>query len=127
MSSHGKRTSALQTELNRIVPLLATNDVERIILFGSLSRKDVYSHSDIDLLIIKHTEKRFLDRLEDVYRIVMPKCAPDVLVYSPEEIVKYQSKNSFLHKILSEGTLLYEREQGFRSFQMANSSEKRLR
>lgn len=120
-----KRASSLQAELERIVPLLITKDVEKIILFGSLSWNTVNSHSDIDLLIIKHTNKRFIDRLDDVYRVVQPELALDILVYSPEEIMEYQAQNSFLNKILSEGIVLYEKEQGIRSFQMVGTGKKR--
>ena len=120
-----QRASCLEAELERIVPLLITKAVEKIILFGSLSWDTVNSHSDIDLLIIKHTNKRFLDHFEDVYRVVQPELALDILVYSPGEITEYQEQNSFLNKILSEGIVIYEKEQGIRSFQMVGTGIKR--
>ena len=43
---------------------------QKIILFGSWARGERDAHSDIDLLIIKDTPARFLDRWTRVQRIL---------------------------------------------------------
>lgn len=71
--------------IEQIVSSLRGYDPERIILFGSHARWEADEYSDIDLVVIKETEERFLDRLKRVYDIVQPDFALDVLVYTPRE------------------------------------------
>jgi predicted nucleotidyltransferase len=56
----------LKAELDRIVSRLKNDpSVRLVLLFGSLARGDARDHSDIGLIVVKETEKRFLDRLDD--------------------------------------------------------------
>ncbi len=74
----------LRTELDRILNRLKKDlSVRFVLLFGSLARGDVRDHSDIDLIVVKETEKRFLDRLDEFYDDARE--AMDVLVYTPQE------------------------------------------
>jgi predicted nucleotidyltransferase len=41
----------------------------RIILFGSRARGDSDEASDADLIVVYRTEKRFLDRLAELYAL----------------------------------------------------------
>lgn len=76
----------LQAELDRMLELLkARPDVEQVILFGSLARKQAGARSDLDLVIIQDTPKRFLDRLADFYAYLGPRVEADILVYTPDE------------------------------------------
>lgn len=74
---------------------------ERMFLFGSWARGDIHRGSDIDLLIIKQTQKRFFDRIEEVLRIYKGKIALEPLVYTPEEFVQMK-KRPYLKSILKE-------------------------
>jgi predicted nucleotidyltransferase len=47
-----------------LVPILATHDIEKAILFGSVARRTADRRSDVDLLIVKRTDARFFDRYE---------------------------------------------------------------
>lgn len=105
-----KRKELLETELGRILDILKTLDIEKVILFGSLVSNNVSSTSDIDLVIIQKTEKRFLERLEDIYTVIKPRVAVDILVYTPEEFEKLQEESSFIRRILKEGRVLYEKK-----------------
>lgn len=105
-----KRKELLETELGRILDILKTLDIEKVILFGSLVSSNVSSTSDIDLVIIQKTEKRFLERLEDIYTVIKPRVAVDILVYTPEEFEKLQEESSFIRRILKEGRVLYEKK-----------------
>lgn len=82
---------------------------EKIILFGSLARGDVGRESDIDLLIVKKTNKRFLDRLDEFYSRIQPRVAVDVLVYTPEELESLAETRRFVKEILAEGVVVYEK------------------
>ena len=103
-------SGAIQERVERVVSSLQEYDPERIILFGSCARRDADEHSDIDIIVIKETEERFLDRLKRVYRLVKPSFAMDVLVYTPGELEEMRGRgNPFLEEALSEGIIVYER------------------
>jgi len=99
--------------LNRVrellSPLFARNGVIKAVLFGSLSRETETRKSDLDLIIIKDTPKRFFDRYEEFDRIydLIKDRAVDMLVYTPEELQNI-SHRPFLRKILEEGVTIYE-------------------
>jgi len=51
----------LKAELDRILKRLERDPtVHLVLLFGSLARDDARSSSDIDLIVVKETEKSFL-------------------------------------------------------------------
>ncbi len=109
----GERAEKLQNELNRIVPILAGHGVEKVVLFGSLRKGDIGPVSDIDLIVVQRTAKRFLDRIDDIIRLINPQCAMDIFVYTPEEIRILPKTNRFIRAALGEGSVLYEkRERG---------------
>jgi predicted nucleotidyltransferase len=102
-----------QARVAHIIASLEEYDPQRVILFGSWGRGDEDEYSDLDLVIIKETEERFLDRLERVYELVKPTFAMDVLVYTPQEFAKMQERdNPFIEMVLKEGVVIYERPKG---------------
>jgi len=87
---------------------------ERIILYGSFAYGVPDENSDIDLLIIKKTPERPLDRMALVHRIVdirdssYPAFSP--LVLTPEEIKqRLEIGDQFIQEILTKGEVLYAR------------------
>jgi predicted nucleotidyltransferase len=100
--------AALQKMLPAIIDKYAP---EKIILFGSLATGTVRESSDIDLVIIKKTTKRFLDRQLDVIRIADPDVATDFFVYTPEELAEgiKTSPHVFQKEIIAKGKVLYEK------------------
>ncbi len=106
------RTIAKQERVAHVIASLKEYDPQRVILFGSRARGDDDEYSDLDLVIIKETEERFLDRLERVYELVKPTFAMDVLVYTPQEFAEMQERdNPFIEMVLKEGVVIYERPQ----------------
>jgi len=103
-----KRKKGLEKELDRVLPILINLGVKKIILFGSLSVGRVHRSSDIDLLIIKESNQRFLDRLDEIYQAVRPRYGIDFFVYTPEEFEEMTLTNLFLRRAVKEGRLLYE-------------------
>jgi predicted nucleotidyltransferase len=98
-----------QDRIAQIVSALREYEPERIILFGSQARGDADPYSDLDIVIIKETDERFLDRLKTIYELVQPRFAMDVLVYTPQEFTDMQERgNSFAEMILEEGIVVYE-------------------
>src|SRR2546429_9164758 len=59
---------------------------EKLILFGSAAQGEIHEWSDLDLVVVKRTDKSMLERIEEVLRLVRPKVGLDVLVYTPEEM-----------------------------------------
>jgi predicted nucleotidyltransferase len=98
----------IEKVVNSIVPL----GVVRIILFGSRARGESDEFSDLDIVVIMQTGKRFLDRLRDVYEAVMPDFSFDALVYTPEEYARMlEDGNPLIEAVEREGRVLYERPQ----------------
>jgi predicted nucleotidyltransferase len=103
-----------QREIERVVSILQEHYVpDRIILFGSCGRGDFSEDSDIDLLIVKETGKRPLDRMREVYELVYSPdhyLALDPLVYIPSELTQRLALGGFfVQEIMQEGRVLYER------------------
>ncbi len=84
----------------------------KIILFGSYAYGDPDEDSDIDLLIIKDTDKRPLDRWIEVKRLVRDRSrrAPvSPLVLTSKELEeRLEIKDFFLQEVLEKGQVLYE-------------------
>ncbi len=96
----------LKAELDRILNRLKKDpSVRLVLLFGSLARGDARDHSDIDLIVVKETEKRFLDRLDEFYDDARE--AMDILVYTPQEFEEMKQR-PFVKRALQEGKILYE-------------------
>ena len=98
--------------LQRITEALQEYGAEKGLLFGSCARGDADDFSDIDLIVVKRTDKRFLDRLQDIIDIIRPNFALDVLVYTPEEFERMRGEgNPLITRALEEGKVIYERPQ----------------
>lgn len=93
----------------RLKPLFKKNNVEKAIVFGSGARGTRTRKSDLDLLIVLVTDKRFFDRYEDFKEIpnLIKGSSVDMLIYSPEELVNI-SHRKFIKTILAEGKIIYE-------------------
>jgi predicted nucleotidyltransferase len=85
------------------------NDVQKAILFGSIGRDTQTRKSDIDLMIIMKTNKRFFNRFDEFNEILslVRDRAVDMLIYTPEELDRI-SHRPFIKKILKEGITIYE-------------------
>lgn len=83
--------------------------IKKIILFGSVARGEGHRGSDLDLIIIQETDKKFLSRLEPFYRDA--RVAMDILVYTPEEFAA-MAEGVFLKNALQDGVVIYEAGTG---------------
>lgn len=84
---------------------------EKIILFGSYAYGKPRKDSDIDLLIIKKTKARHIDRAVKVREIIKDEnrfVAIEPLVYDPQEIKKrLEIEDDFIKTIMEKGVVLY--------------------
>lgn len=101
----------LDTELDKIVASIGANyQPEKIILFGSLAEGTASEESDIDLLVIKETDKNPWDRSAEVDRYVDHHVPVDILVYTPAEVAGRLAVNDlFIKDIFSRGKVIYEK------------------
>lgn len=106
------RTS-IRPVLDRMVQRLVDEYApERIVLFGSHAEGTADSDSDIDLLIVKDTSERFLDRWTTVQQLLTglhPSIPLETIVLTPTEFQRrVEAGDAFLHTILNQGETLYE-------------------
>jgi predicted nucleotidyltransferase len=91
--------------------LLAGYAPQKVILFGSYAYGNPRPDSDIDLLIIKDTSERFIDRWVTVRRILSDpqrKAPLETLVLTPQEVSgRLAVGDQFLAEILEKGEVLY--------------------
>lgn len=84
---------------------------EKIILFGSYAYGKPRKDSDIDLLIIKKTRARHIDRAIKVREIIKDEnrfVAIEPLIYAPREIKKrLKIEDDFIKTIMEKGVVLY--------------------
>ncbi|MBI5621066.1 nucleotidyltransferase domain-containing protein [Candidatus Gottesmanbacteria bacterium] len=102
-------TDMLNQELHRMVSALQTHyHPIKIILFGSSVTGRTDQNSDLDLVVIKETNTRFYDRIGEVLRIIRPREAVDILVYTPEEYARLTRESWFVgEEIAKKGKVLY--------------------
>ncbi|WXG39285.1 MAG: nucleotidyltransferase domain-containing protein [Candidatus Freyarchaeum deiterrae] len=86
----------------------------KIILFGSYAYGNPKEDSDIDLLILKKTNERRVDRVVHVKRIIYNpnrEIPVSPLVYTPEELEeRLRIGDDFVEEIIQKGVVLYESE-----------------
>lgn len=85
---------------------------EKIILFGSYAADNPKADSDLDLLVIKETDKPKHHRSFDIRKsLIGTKIPIDILVYTPKEFVERSTdRSSFLFNALKTSRVLYERK-----------------
>lgn len=108
-----ERKRVLNEELKRVLELIIKEYApEKIILFGSLVTNNIHEWSDIDLTIIKDTDKRFLDRLHEVHLMAKPKVGVNFIVYTSDELKRMIDENRYflINEILKKGKVLYEKQ-----------------
>lgn len=98
--------------LSRIVEKIAKDyNPKKIILFGSYATGHPTEDSDIDLFIIKNTEKGPTDRWVEVKKLLwdIERDIPiSPLVYTEEEVEeRLKIKDFFVREILENGEVLY--------------------
>ena len=87
--------------------------VLRAIVFGSFGRGEASRRSDLDLIVIQDTQKRFLDRYDELLQEIVqavPGRDVDLLIYTPQELAQIAHR-PLIATALREGKVIYESEQ----------------
>jgi predicted nucleotidyltransferase len=109
-----QRALRLEQELHRMSEILIREYApEKLILFGSVAQGDIHEWSDLDLVVVKKTDKPLLERTEEVLRLIRPKVGLDVLVYTPAELDSLVDERRVfvLDEIIYKGAVAYERRK----------------
>lgn len=94
---------------NRIISDLKAINPKRIILFGSFGTdKFRKRNSDIDLLIIKDTEKKPADRYSEARLCLSVPYPFDIFVLTSNELKKKLKESFFFREIIEKGEMIYE-------------------
>lgn len=90
-------------------PIFKKYKIKRAIVFGSYAKGEESSRSDLDLVLIQDTDKRFFDRYEGIYSEILNKIGGelDLLIYTPNELEKIAHRK-FIRHIIKEGKVIYE-------------------
>jgi len=95
--------------LRALVESLRPYAPQKVIPFGSYARGEQDRYSDVDIVIIKESRRRFLECLRAVYERVCPDYALHVLVYTPQEFARMAAQgNALIERVQKEGVVLYE-------------------
>jgi predicted nucleotidyltransferase len=84
--------------------------IRKAILFGSFAKGRQTRKSDIDLILIQETDKRYFDRFEgilfDLYQNLRSRDL-EVFIYTPKEFESI-SHRKFIQTAIAEGQVIYE-------------------
>ena len=106
------RRTLLERELARWLPLLIAHEQpDKIILFGSFCAGQIGEWSDLDIVIVKETTAPFLDRTRQVLELLQPRVGADVLVYTPQEFGRLCRGRAFIRQEILKGRVIYERRR----------------
>jgi len=104
-----KRKEALIARL--IAKIVKEYKPQKIVLFGSYAYGEPDEDSDIDLLIVKDTDKRPIERWMEVKRLLRDRSrrtSVSPLVYTPKELEERLAiKDFFIQEVLEKGKVLY--------------------
>ena len=82
---------------------------EKIILFGSAASGEDSPSSDLDILVIKKTNKQYFDRVFEAKKTFDSARHVDLIVLTPKEFDNAKAeKRIFIRQVLKYGVNLYE-------------------
>ncbi|MFA6222197.1 MAG: nucleotidyltransferase domain-containing protein [Desulfomonilaceae bacterium] len=102
-------TGSLDRITSVIIPICKRYAIIKAIVFGSFAVGDVSKRSDLDLMLIMQTDKRFLDRYDGIYKDitdVVEHRSVDLLIYTPAEFDNMQDE-PFMRRVVKEGVVIY--------------------
>jgi len=96
--------------MQEIDQIIKNYDPEKVILFGSRVKNNFNEDSDYDVLIIKDTKTRRLNRREEALKDIYLKVPIDLLILTPYEIEYLKmNESAFLNEIFAQGIVIYEK------------------
>ena len=108
-SSH--TVSSLNKIRSDLEPVLREAGATKAIEFGSYALNTADEYSDLDLIIVAESDRRFLDRHEDFSGVNdVWRRGLDLLIYTSAELEEMVAgQNPFIERTLEEGVVIYEK------------------
>ena len=100
------KRSALKKQ---IISTFKSFNPEKIILFGSVAGGGSDEMSDVDLILVYNTDKRFMSRLRELYMSWDIPKAVDILAYTPSEFDDMAKESLFIREVMKTAEVIYER------------------
>ncbi len=104
-------TNEIRNELELMTNALKDKiQIEKVILFGSQAYGNPKEDSDIDLCIITEENKRKIELIREIRKIIKPykTHSMDILVYNLNEFTEKSSNFAGIEKVINEkGVLIY--------------------
>lgn len=99
-------------EVNKIIKQIKKGyNPEKIILFGSFAYGRPKKNSDVDLMIIKKTKERPIQRMMNAAKLVKSPLGTDILIYTPKEWeTALKEQNYFIKEVEKKGKIVYVRQ-----------------
>ncbi|MBI4022259.1 MAG: nucleotidyltransferase domain-containing protein [Candidatus Andersenbacteria bacterium] len=92
--------------------IIAGYNPDEIVLFGSAARGDFTQGSDLDLLIVKETDKKPMQRVREVVNCLPHTTDVDVIVLTPQEKrARQQEAHYLMQEIYRQGKVLFSRHE----------------
>jgi len=105
----GNNNSFSIEDLKKILnPFFKKHNIIKAVVFGSYARNTENRKSDLDLILVQRTGKRFFDRYNDIIDIYeyLRGVQTDILIYTPEELERISSR-PFIRNAFDEGVTIY--------------------
>ena len=105
-----KKNLALNRLKQALLPVFKNSSAQKVVLFGSMARGSQTKKSDLDLMIVAKTDKRFFERYEQfeaIHEIIGDRAVDNMLIYTPDELFRILHR-PFIKQILLEGETIYE-------------------
>lgn len=93
-----------------IIRQLEGQNLEKIILFGSLASGRFSNSSDIDLLVIQNTKDKPQERYVKLRMLIQLNYPIDLFVLTNVELHERLGKSFFFREIVEKGELIYEKK-----------------
>lgn len=101
----------LDDSAREIAAKLSRLGAHRISLFGSYVRGRTDLFTDLDVLVIMETDKPFIERTSEIYKLLALPVDADILCYTPQEFARMKEL-PFLKNALTDEVVLYEKGTG---------------
>lgn len=108
-----RRAQLKEAQAQVLETLIAGYEPEKVILFGDLLSDEIEEWSDLSLVVIKETDKPFLQRSKEAALLCRASVGVDFLIYTPEEFEQMVAEQNpfILEDVIKKGKVLYERTQ----------------
>jgi predicted nucleotidyltransferase len=91
-------------------PIFERYQIQKAIVFGSFARGELSARSDLDLILVQNTDKRFFERYDGILADLCKAAGNfpvDLLIYTPHELNAISHRH-FISTALQEGKVIYE-------------------